>query len=371
MSIPKKRSSWGSIAETSRGTYVIRYHVNGPEGRKRKCETFRGTRREAETRLAELRLMHSEDAPCPTVGQAYRMWYAPRLDERFSAGELSESSRTAYTGVWRNHAEPRWGRVPLDAVRPLDVQAWLDGLGSAATARNALMVLRGVADMAVMYEACRENKFALPYSMPKGVKRRRRDVLTLAEMDALWGKLRGTIVEAPYLLAAFGGLRTGEALAVGVDSVRLEEHCGLPLALVEVRAQMGMRGHEPTSRLKNEQSRRTAIIPPPYSTRLMELCGECRGYESEWLSGMWERVPANKGQLDYRWGRDAGDPIPFQNLRNSWRTACRFDWRVPDDVAEAIMGHKLPGVTGSHYLRPGSDALADDFARAYADFAAT
>lgn len=29
------------------------------------------------------------------------------------------------------------------------------------------------------------------------------------------------------------------------------------------------------------------------------------------------------------------------------------------------MGHKLPGVTGQHYLRPSTEQLAEDFAAAY------
>ena len=31
------------------------------------------------------------------------------------------------------------------------------------------------------------------------------------------------------------------------------------------------------------------------------------------------------------------------------------------------MGHKLPGVTGQHYLRPSTEQLAEDFAAAYAE----
>lgn len=29
------------------------------------------------------------------------------------------------------------------------------------------------------------------------------------------------------------------------------------------------------------------------------------------------------------------------------------------------MGHKLPGVTGRHYLRPSTEQLAEDFAATY------
>lgn len=57
--------------------------------------------------------------------------------------------------------------------------------------------------------------------------------------------------------------------------------------------------------------------------------------------------------------------IPFANLRNSWRTFAQFEWGVGYDTLELLMGHKLPGVTGQHYLRPSTEQLAEDFAAAY------
>lgn len=57
--------------------------------------------------------------------------------------------------------------------------------------------------------------------------------------------------------------------------------------------------------------------------------------------------------------------IPFASLRNSWRTFAQFEWGVGYDTLELLMGHKLPGVTGQHYLRPSTEQLAEDFAAAY------
>ena len=65
----------------------------------------------------------------------------------------------------------------------------------------------------------------------------------------------------------------------------------------------------------------------------------------------------------YLW-RKVGD-IPFANLRNSWRTFAQYEWGVGYSTLELLMGHKIPGVTGQHYLRPSTEQLAEDFAASY------
>ena len=55
--------------------------------------------------------------------------------------------------------------------------------------------------------------------------------------------------------------------------------------------------------------------------------------------------------------------IPFANLRNSWRTFAQFEWGVGYDTLELLMGHKLPGVTGQHYLVPVHRAASRGFRR--------
>ena len=80
-------------------------------------------------------------------------------------------------------------------------------------------------------------------------------------------------------------------------------------------------------------------------------------------------MPMNRGTLAYVWREDGR--IPFSNLRNSWRTFAQFEWRIPGDTLEILMGHVLPGVTGKHYLRPSDDDLLMSFADAYGAYLRT
>ena len=74
----------------------------------------------------------------------------------------------------------------------------------------------------------------------------------------------------------------------------------------------------------------------------------------------------NRGQLAHAWAAESGNPVPFQNLRNSWRTFAQLEWGIGSDTLELLMGHKLPGTTGAHYMRPKGDTLARRFAEEFA-----
>lgn len=52
----KKRSTFGSVAKLSSDRWRLRWWADGPDGRKRRTEVVHGTRREAEDRMAEMRL---------------------------------------------------------------------------------------------------------------------------------------------------------------------------------------------------------------------------------------------------------------------------------------------------------------------------
>ena len=73
----RKRSSWGSEPELVRpGVYRIRYTADTGDGRgkTRRSETVYGTRRQADQRRNELRLLYERQAgkpATPTVGEAW------------------------------------------------------------------------------------------------------------------------------------------------------------------------------------------------------------------------------------------------------------------------------------------------------------
>lgn len=368
----KRRSPWGSISEVDPGRrYVIRWVENAPRGRVRRSHTLRGTYAEASLWLdrKHVECADAGDRPVPTVGRAYEMWYVPWMDRRVAEGKAKDGTRRAYDNAWRLHIAPRWGSVPVDSIRPADVQEWLYSL-PAATAQQAVSVLRRVLDFAVRYEVVPTNKLRLRYEMPTRKSfARSAEVYDLARAERVLEAVRGRLSEAPYILACFGSARTGEALGVRPDEVGRAESHGLVLATVPIARRMGWAGDFPLpdGDLKTPQSERTLVIPEPYGTRLLEIADERIAGGYEWLADRGDGLPPSRASMRAIWMRDAGaDAIPFANLRNSWRTISQYEWGVDPDTLELLMGHVIPTTTGRHYLRPSVDDLVDAVAKAVA-----
>ena len=361
-----KRRSWGTIKHVSKDKHVIRYiDAQGA----RKSVTFYGTRREAEAELARLRLMHERNPARrkpPTVKQAAEAWWLPWLERELAEGSMSKNTSSTYLSAWKRHVEPRWGGVRLDTVKPSEVQAWLLDL-SHSSAHMSLVVLRKIADFAVKRDLLQSNAFSIPYDLPKKAGGRSKAILTLEDADALFGELRGSVVEAPFIASCFGSCRTGESLGIRVDEVERVDAHGVALAVARVERQMPNSGYEPTDMLKTDSSRRIIVIPGKWGGRFLEIADERRAVGSEWMADRCDGLPLNKVALGYHWRKLAPDDVPFSNLRNSWRTFAQANWRIDYDLLETLMGHRLEGVTGRHYLRFTREQIIEQFAREYSE----
>ena len=364
----QRRRTWGSITTVSRGKHVLRWVENTPEGRKRRSRTFYGTYKEADAELARIRVLVGDDAPVPTFAQIYARWWMPSVESRLESGGIAPNTRETYVRAWKRLCEPRWGGVPCDSVRPVDVQKWLDGM-TAGNAAMASKVMKQLADVAVRYEMVESNKFKIGYSMPaKHAGRRSTKTYGLAEAETMLERVRGSRMEAAYILAAFGSCRTGESLAVKAGGVRAVESHGMTFAAAVVDDQITPDG-KAARRTKNPQSARTVVVPPPYSARLLEIASEQLATGSPWMTDRGDGAPMGRAALNGEWRRIAGDGhIPFANLRNSWRTFAQAEWGVDYDVLEVLMGHALQGVTGRHYLRMSDAQIVEQFAASYAKF---
>ena len=180
----KRRDAWASITEVRAGEcYRIRYWAAGPDGYKRRSKTVRGSRLDAERVRSELMLLHSDDAPCPTVGEVWESYALPDLERRVGDGDLAPDTLVQYRRWWAKHVTPTWGHVPCDTVRPLAVQQWLYTL-TRSQAQNAMLVLTKAMDYAVRYGWAQTNPMRERYVMPgrSTVNQRDRGTWTLAEL---------------------------------------------------------------------------------------------------------------------------------------------------------------------------------------------
>ena len=377
--MPRKRrqtrAAWASIAQVDEGRYRIRYWGKGAGGTyRRMSRTVRGSRMDAERVRSELMLEHSEDAPCPTVQQAWERWVLPDLERRVEGEDISVRTMTAYRRAWDADVSPRWGAVQCDAVRPLDVQQWLLELG-LSQAKRALQILTLVLDYAVRYELTDHNSARERYIMPSKATVRQRDkgVWTLDELGEVWRVVRSDArwMEPAFLIAAFGGARVSESVGVLAGEVERMDIDGVPLALIPIVRQV-TKETGVSDRLKTEGSRRTAIVPGRAALALLDAAA---ALPADWPlthdgAGGW----TSRDRLNRAWRNDVLPALPedqrhiFQNLRNSWQTNCRWTLGMAPYYVEALMGHAGKGVTNKYYDRPSIEMMERAVANAWKSY---
>lgn len=364
--MPRKhrRRAWGSVTESVRGRkYVLRWVENTPSGRRRRTRTVYGTYREACMELDRLHVEKSGDKPTMTIGEVYETWYLPDMEMRVSLGTLKQGSLRTYLNMWRKHISGRWEDVPVDSVRPMDVQEWLLSMPKQ-TASTCMAVVRVVMDYAVRYELVATNKFRERYQMPTASAwNRSRATLSLKDADEVLRSLEGDAIEPAFIVACYGGARTGEALGVMCSEVRFMSAGGVDFAVVPIRRRVSDDGElMPDGDLKNRQSVRETLVPGFYGERLLRIA-EDRKRAGFGLLTSYDGAPMSKGSLGFALRRHVD--MPFANLRNSWRTFAQFEWGIDRETLEILMGHVLQGVSGKHYIRPDIEQVAERFAEAY------
>ena len=360
----RRRDSWGSISyDAKRGVGYIRYWASTDErGYRRHCKTVHGTRQDVENERAKLMIEHSSDHPAPTVGYVWSNWCMPDIDRMVENGDMAPLTRRSHEKSWRLYIAPRWSTTSVEHVKPLQIQQWILGMG-ASPAEQAVGTMTRIMDYAVRYEFVQHNPMREKYMMPSKstISRADKGVWKLHELGDVWRRVYGQWWEPAFLLAAFGGCRLGESLAPLAGDVQLATIDGVDVALIPIKGQLAATGTK-VVKTKTPQSMRTVVVAGRAARRIVEIA---RSMRPDWPlsnNGFGERYP--QARLKDTW-RKMKMEHPYRNLRNGWQTYMRWDMKVSPNYIEPMMGHKIAGVTGSHYDRPDSTQFARVMAEAY------
>lgn len=109
------------------------------------------------------------------------------------------------------------------------------------------------------------------YTAPtRKTRERSKRLYTLAEAKDSLGRLHGTLLEAPFIMACFGSYRSGESLSIRTDEVMPFAAESTTLATVDLVRQMEQAGIEPTANgvLKTRKSMRTVVVLPGAYSKL-------------------------------------------------------------------------------------------------------
>lgn len=106
--------------------YVLRWVEEHAEAGAARSRTVYGTYREACNELAKIQATRCDERTMPTVGQLYESRYLPWLERKYEGSE--SSTPNSYKRAWDSVCARRWADVPIDQIKPLEVQGWLDGM---------------------------------------------------------------------------------------------------------------------------------------------------------------------------------------------------------------------------------------------------
>lgn len=337
------RSSWGSLRPKSKGVWELRYTV----GSHQRSETIRGTKKQAERRLSELRIKYENKLTMPTTTQFWKNWYVSYMDST-----LAPQTRSEYRRTWSNDIQPIFGDLLLYEITPRMVQDWLTPM-TKSKAKHCKACLSSILSRAFALDFIDDNVAQRRYVMPTTTGRSRSmDTYTLPEMVEIFNACHGEIWEPAFILAAFGGASREESMSPRLSEIQFDAEGNATVPIL--RGIQRLDGKiVVTEKLKNKYRERNIVIVPPFSYRLREIVYDYMNRGYIWLmdDGMGNVLcPNNVCQGTYkRWF--IGKPyryVTFGNLRKSFATSMVANGM--DGLAIAnILGHSQLTTTHQHY----------------------
>jgi integrase len=375
----------GHIRERSPGHWaiVVDLHDKITGKRKRKWNSFKGTKRGAQAEcarlIAELRAGTYVETSRETLATFIERWLAdvksrvaPRTYER-------------YAEIARKNIVPMLGTVPLNKLRPVDISAAYtralasgrrDGEGglSSRTVLHIHRVLKQALGQAVQWEMIARN----PCGAVKPPKANSNPMQTydLAQTATLIEAMRGTRLFVPVLLAVLCGMRRGEIAALRWKNVDLTLG---QIAVVQSAEQTraGVRYKEPKSGRSRAVALAATVLEELRAHRLKQaeelLRLGTRLSDETFVCAREDGLPLQPDTLTHDWDRKIGNTdlprIRFHDLRHAHATHMLASGVHPK-IASERLGHSKIGITLDLYshvlpnMQADAAALVDGALRA-------
>jgi integrase len=248
----------GHLRERSPGHWAIVIDVRDPETgkRKRRWYTFKGTKREAQTKQAELvASMAKGDYVEPskvTVAEFMRA----RVNQWEAASDISARTAQRYRQLVENQIVPYLGTKALRKLRPLDMEEWhtslrnggrVQGRGgiAARTIGHAHRLLSKALRDAASNDLVTRN---VAKQKPAPKVEDNADKIIVQDVSGLVNKLRDWRLGAAAMVALFAGMRLGEVLALRWNRVDLDAKVVQVREALEQTKVFGVRFKLPKSR---------------------------------------------------------------------------------------------------------------------------
>ena len=351
----------GSIIKRGTRSYRLKYDLpRGPTGERRTAyRTFRGTKTDAEKELRRILAAQDQgvvvDPSRIKVGEYLAGWLEDKAPQTVGAKTLER-----YEGLVRNQITPHLGNLRLQALRPADVERWLqilikEGLLSSRSIRHAHGVLRIALEHASRMEMIPRNVAKI--IQPPKLEEKEMVILKEDQIDECLTGLADLSIYPIFCVALGTGARRGEIVALKWSDIDLDRGTmNIERSLEQTSA--GIRIKPP----KTQAGKRTISLPSftvealrKHKLTVMETrmaVGAGPLPHNTWVFGDIEGKMPNPYSISDRW-RDAvksrGLPkVTFHALRH---THASMLINAGEDVVKISkrLGHKKPTVTLAIY----------------------
>jgi integrase len=362
----------GHLQRRGERSWRLKYDVDadGRGTRQTRYVTLRGTRAQAQRQatkiLASVAAGAHVDPNAETVAHFVERWLRDWADDN-----VSNKTWTRYAQLLRKHLCGRFGAVPVQKLRPADLQALYAAMARAGLAdRTRLHMHRVVHTMlkhAMQWGVVARN-VATIVDAPR-VKAREIEILSPAEVQTVLNTLQG---KPPYPIVAVAlgtGLRRSELLALRWRDVDLD---GGTLR-VEQALEQTKRGGLVFRQPKTRHGRRTVTLAPATVAVLREhwkaqqeqrlFLGLGKGGSDALVFCSWDGSPYLPATLTLQWRRAmqaAGLAATLHSLRHTHASTLIAAGLDVLTVSRRL-GHGSPAITLNvygHLFKPDERAAA-------------
>jgi integrase len=225
-----------------RGTsWELKFDAGRDAAGKRKTayQSFRGTKREAQAKLAELIAAVKKGEHVARSPKTVAEYVTERIDRWAALRKITPKTAERYRELAANQITPHIGAIRLQDLKAADIEVWhatlceagrKDGKGglSERTIGHAHRLLSKTLKEAARHDVVVRNVAAM--EPPPKVEREEVVTLSAEQSRDVVCKLRGHAIYPQVIIALFGGLRRGEILGLRW------QHADLDRKVIAVRA---------------------------------------------------------------------------------------------------------------------------------------
>ena len=219
----------GNITKRGEHSWRLKFDAGSDVTGSRKTQfvTFRGTKREAQLKLAALIASVGQGSYVEPSKATVAGFVRGRVDVWEAAGDITARTAKRYRQLVENQIAPHLGLKPLQKLTRLDVEGWHAALRVGGLAPRTIGHAHKVLGKALR-DAERDDLVARNVCKLQAAPRvSEREMAIVQDVPGFVAKLHGSRFYVPTMVALFTGMRLGEVLALRWSRIDLDAQAAI------------------------------------------------------------------------------------------------------------------------------------------------